>query len=60
VNELTPDQVHALARAAGLPMTSDDLGEVTHRLNALLEALEPLATLPLDGVEPTPVLPDDA
>jgi Asp-tRNA(Asn)/Glu-tRNA(Gln) amidotransferase C subunit len=60
VSDLTTEQVHALARAAGLPVSPDDLAEVTHRLNALLEALEPLAGLPLDGVEPTPVLPDDA
>lgn len=52
--DLTPDQVAALARAAELPMTPDDLAEVTHRLNAFLEALTPLVDLPLDAVEPTP------
>ena len=53
------DQVSAMAAALGLPATPDDLVEVTHRLNALLEALAPLATLPLDTVEPVPVLPDE-
>ena len=53
------DQVSAMAAALGLPVTPDDLVEVTHRLNALLEALAPLATLPLDTVEPVPVLPDE-
>ena len=53
------DQVFAMAAALGLPVTADDLVEVTHRLNALLEALAPLATLPLDTVEPVPVLPDE-
>ncbi len=57
--ELTTDQVSAMAAALGLPVTEEDLVEVTHRLNALLEALAPLATLPLDTVEPVPVLPDE-
>lgn len=35
-------------------MTTEDLVEVTHRLNGLLEALAPLAALPLDTVEPIP------
>ena len=49
-----------MAAALGLPMTPDDLAEVTHRLNALLEALEPLRELPLDGVEPGPVVMDES
>ncbi len=57
--ELTRDEVSALAAALGLPVTPDDVAEVTHRLNALLEALAPLGDLPLDTVEPAPVLPDD-
>lgn len=50
--ELAPEQVAAMAAAAGLPLPEDDLTEVTHRLNALLEALEGLDDLPLDEVEP--------
>ena len=52
MSDLTTEQVGALAAALGLPVTLDDLAEVTHRLNALIEALEPLAELPLDTVEP--------
>ena len=52
--DLTPDQVAALATAAGLALGGEDLAEVTHRLNAYLEALASLAGLPLDTVEPTP------
>jgi hypothetical protein len=52
VSDLTTDQVGALAAALGLPVTADDLAEVTHRLNALIEALAPLADLPLEAVEP--------
>jgi hypothetical protein len=40
-------------------MTPEDLVEVTHRLNAFLEALAPLAALPLDNVDPVPFLPLD-
>ena len=47
-----------MARVLELPMTAEDLAEVTHRLNGLLEALAPLVALPLDTVEPVP-LPRD-
>ena len=57
--DLTQAEVAALASAAGLPVTPDDLVEVTHRLNAFLEALAPLAALPLDNVDPVPFLPLD-
>ena len=57
--DLTTDAVAALAAALALPLTPDDLTEVTHRLNALVEALEPLAELPLETVEPVPGLPDE-
>ena len=50
--DLTPQEVAALAGALGLPTDADDIAEVTHRLNALLEALAPLADLPLETVEP--------
>jgi hypothetical protein len=53
-----PADVRTMAEATGLPMTDDDLAEVTHRLNAFLEALAPLASLALERVEPWPTLPD--
>ena len=58
MKELSERDVQALADAIDLPITPGDLTEVTHRLNALFEALTPLADLPLDTVEPNPVLPD--
>jgi hypothetical protein len=58
MTELTPEQVRALAAAGGLPMSDDDVAEVTHRVNAFVEALAPLAGLPLETVEPLPVAPD--
>ena len=54
MSDLTTADVAALAAALGLPVTPDDLVEVTHRLNALVEALAPLADLPLETVEPVP------
>jgi len=59
MTELTPDEVHALAAAAGLPLDGPDLAEVTHRLNAFVDVLGGLATLDLAAAEPAPVLPPD-
>ena len=56
-HDLTPADVRALAATLGLTPTEDDLIEVTHRLNAMRDALAPLATLPLDTVEPAPPAP---
>ena len=58
MTDLTREQVGALAAALGLPVTSDDLTEVTHRLNALIEALSPLGELSPEVVEPVPGLGD--
>jgi hypothetical protein len=52
--DLTEVQVRALARALGLPMTAEDAAEVTHRLNAFIDALAPLADLPAGGPDPVP------
>jgi Asp-tRNA(Asn)/Glu-tRNA(Gln) amidotransferase C subunit len=59
VSSLTTDHVAALAAALGLQISSEDLLEVTHRLNAVIEVLEPLAALQLETVEPTPGLSDE-
>ena len=56
--DLTADQVRAIANSLSLPITDGDLEEVTHRLNAFLDALGPLASLRLEAVEPTPTLPE--
>ena len=59
MTDLTPDEVRALAAAAGLPLDGPDLAEVTHRLNAFVDVLGGLATLDLTAAEPTPALPPD-
>jgi hypothetical protein len=56
--DLSPAEVRALAVAVGLSLTDDDLAEVTHRVNAFVDALAPLAALPLDTVEPLPLVPE--
>ena len=60
MTDLTTGEIGALAAALGLPVTPEDVTEVTHRLNALIEALAPLADLPLETVEPVPVLGDSS
>ena len=59
MSDLGSDQVRGLAAAAGLPLDGDDLAEVTHRLNAFVEALGGLAALDLAGAEPSPAAPPD-
>ena len=55
--DLRPADVRALAAALGLTVSDDDVVEVTHRLNAMRDALEPLTALPLDSAEPAPPTP---
>ena len=54
MSELTEAQVRQLAQALDLPLTPEDAAEVTHRLNAFIEMLLPLADLPPGGPEPVP------
>ncbi|PWU25085.1 MAG: hypothetical protein C5B48_03080 [Candidatus Rokuibacteriota bacterium] len=54
MNELPRDQVVSLAQSLGLSMSPEDLDEVTHRLNAFLDALAPLSELPLETADPSP------
>ena len=56
--ELSRDHVRQLAAALGVPVTDEDVAEVTHRLNGFLQALAPLAELPLDAEEPVPMWPE--
>ena len=54
---LTPDQVATLAQAGGLRVSTEDLPEVTVRVNAFLHGLAPLDDLPLESVQPISALP---
>ena len=53
--DLNPDDVHSLLTALGLEVTPEDLPEVTHRINALQEALGSLESPELDAVETLPI-----
>jgi hypothetical protein len=55
--KLTPEEVATLARAGGLRVLTEDLPEVTVRVNAFLDGLAALDDLPLDTVQPIPALP---
>jgi hypothetical protein len=57
---LSANHVRELATALGLLMTDEDVAEVAHRLNGFLQALAPLAELPLDAEEPVPMWPEPA
>jgi len=52
VSDLTPGDVRKMIDALGLTATDDDLVEVTHRLNAMRDALQALDALPLATGEP--------
>jgi len=54
--------VRALAQALLLPLTVEDAAEVTHRLNAFIEAVALLAELGAEGMDaaPAPIDPDRA
>jgi Asp-tRNA(Asn)/Glu-tRNA(Gln) amidotransferase C subunit len=62
VADLTEAEVRALAQVLQLSLTAEDAAEVTHRLNAFLDALAPLVELEADGVDatPAPIDPDRA
>lgn len=54
--DLTPEQVRAQLEAQGLrPIDDEDLQEVTHRINAVNEALAKIEHPELDAVEPLTV-----
>ncbi len=58
IPDLSQADVEAMANALGFPLTAEDVVEITHRLNAFMEALAPLASLPLNEIEPLPMLPE--
>ena len=58
--DLTPEQVRAQLAAASLaPQDDEDLEEVTHRINAITEALLALDMPELDVAEPVTVFDRD-
>ena len=57
--DLTNAEVQALGKAVGLDISEPELTEVSHSLNAILEAMNEIDVPGLDAVEPLPlILPD--
>ena len=57
--DLTNAEVQALGKAVGLDISEPELSEVSHSLNAILEAMSEIDVPGLDAVEPLPlILPD--
>jgi len=52
VSVLSDAEVSALLQSLGFPPEPGDVSEVTHRLNAFIAALEPLAQLDLEQATP--------
>jgi hypothetical protein len=50
--DLTTDEVRSLAGSLGIEIADEDLQEITHRHNALQDALGSLEHPDLDSVEP--------
>ncbi len=54
--DLTPEEVRAMLRSQGLAALDEaDLAEVTHRINAINEAVAKLSYPDEDTIEPLPI-----
>ena len=51
-------QVRLLADLVGIPIEDEDLPEVANRFNSLMQELDRLRDLDLEGVEPVSIFPD--
>ena len=51
-------QVKTLAGLVGVPVDDADLPEVANRFSSLMQELERLQDLDLEGIEPVSVFPD--
>lgn len=51
-------QVQTLAALVGIPVDDADLPEVANRFSSLMQELERLQDLDLDGIEPVAIFPD--
>ena len=51
-------QVQTLAGLVGVPVDDADLPEVANRFSSLMQELERLQDLDLEGIEPVSIFPD--
>ena len=56
--DLSPEQVRHLADLVGIPIDDVDLPEVANRFASLMQELDRLRDLDLEGIEPVTIFPD--
>ena len=56
--DLSAEQVRKLADLVGVPIDDTDLPEVANRFASLMQELDRLRDLDLEGVEPVSIFPD--
>ncbi len=56
--DLSPEQVRKMAELVGIPIDDSDLPEVANRFASLMQELDRLRDLDLEGIEPVSIFPD--
>lgn len=56
--DLSPEQVRKMADLVGIPIDDPDLPEVANRFSSLMQELDRLRDLDLEGIEPVAIFPD--
>ena len=56
--DLSPEQVRKMADQVGIPIDNADLPEVANRFASLMQELDRLRDLDLEGIEPVSIFPD--
>ena len=56
--DLSPEQVRKMADLVGIPIDDSDLPEVANRFASLMQELDRLRDLDLEGIEPVSIFPD--
>ncbi len=56
--DLSVEQVRKMADLVGVPIDDADLPEVANRFASLMEELDRLRELDLEGIEPVTIFPD--
>ena len=56
--DLSPEQVRKMADLVGIPIDDADLPEVANRFASLMQELDRLRDLDLEGIEPVSIFPD--
>ncbi|MYC32104.1 MAG: hypothetical protein F4X64_02875 [Chloroflexi bacterium] len=57
-NDLTGERVRLLAELVGIPIDDSELPEVANRFASLMQELDRLRDLDLEGIEPVAIFPD--